>query len=558
VEEKYGKEGADADDDLLTSTSDEESEDDAGDLVTEHLDAEISATLQAIRNKDPRVYDAKIKFYSEVELAEQDAAKEGKVKPMFLKEYHRKNLLENSIGPSDEDAPRTYVQEQEALKQDIVKAMHAEAGDDSEDEEDGFLVRKTPRQEKSTSKNPIPDPAQADREPETFLSNFLSSRAWVPTSTTGFQELESDDDEEEDRADAFEAAYNLRFEDPEKSNEKLLSHARDAAAKYSVRREEKSGRKSQREKERQKKEEEKKKRETDRARLKKLRMEQMEGKIEKIRDAAGLSGKTVDIGEWATVLEEDWDDSRFDAEMRKRFGEDYYQGGGIDGSDDGSTSHSRRKKPKKPTWDDDIDIKDLVPDFEEGDEPNLAALSDDDDQIMEDANGVDSSQHKVKKSVRADAKATARRDRRLIEALVDQSLPLETAASSSKSFTPFRYRETTPTDFGLTALDILAADDAQLNEFVGLKKLAAWRDADRKKKDKKKLGKKARLRQWRRETFGTEEGPRQEEIFAPEPVRLVETAEEGPADVGTVREGERKKKRKRSSKPKTSSQFSNS
>jgi protein KRI1 len=556
VEEKYGKEGPDADDDLLTSTSDEESEDDAGELVTEGLDAEISATIQAIRNKDPRVYDANIKFYSEVELVEQDAAKEEKTKPMFLKDYHRKNLLEGSGAPVDEDAPRTYVQEQEALKQDIVKAMHAEAGEGSEDEEDGFLVRKTPRLEKSTSKITIPDPAQADREPETFLSNFLSSRAWVPTSTTGFQELESDDDEEDERADAFEAAYNLRFEDPEKSNEKLLSHARDAAAKYSVRREEKSGRKSQREKERQKREEEKKKRETERARLKKLRMEQMEGKIEKIRDAAGLSGKTVDIGEWATVLEEDWDDSRFDAEMRKRFGEDYYEGGAIDGSDDGSTSHSRRKKPKKPKWDDDIDIKDLVPDFEEGDEPNPAiALTDNEDKVMEDANGADSSQHKIKKSARADAKATARRDRRLIEALVDQSLPLEIAASSSKSFTPFRYRETTPTDFGLTPLDILAADDAQLNEFVGLKKLAAWRDADRKKKDKKKLGKKARLRQWRKETFGNEDGPRQEEIFAPEPVKLIEKAEEGQAEDGTVREGERKKKRKRSKKSNTLSQF---
>ncbi|KAG9626048.1 hypothetical protein KCU64_g18962, partial [Aureobasidium melanogenum] len=70
----------------------------------------------------------------------------------------------------------------------------------------------------------------------------------------------------------------------------------------------------------------------------------------------------------------------------------------------------------------------------------------------------------------------------------------------------FRYRETSPTSFGLTARDILFADDTALNEYAGLKKLATWRNEDKKKKDKKKLGKKARLRQWRKETFGNEEG----------------------------------------------------
>ncbi len=50
----------------------------------------------------------------------------------------------------------------------------------------------------------------------------------------------------------------------------------------------------------------------------------------------------------------------------------------------------------------------------------------------------------------------------------------------------------------------MAPSDAALNEFVGLKKLAAFRDPDRKRKDKKRLGKKARLRQWRRDNFGAE------------------------------------------------------
>jgi protein KRI1 len=551
VEEKYGKgKGtADDDEDSTTDSEDDVSEDDIGELVTEDLDAEISATLQAIRSKDPRVYDSNVKFYSEMEQAEAAAAKEGKEKPMFLKDYHRKTLLEGGV--EEDDVPRTYVQEQAALKQDIVKAMHAEGDEDTsaDEEKDGFLVRKTPKSKTTGADKPALDPTTADREPETFLSNFLASRAWIPTSASNFQPLDSDDEEDEQRAEVFEHAYNLRFEDPELSNQKLMSHARDAAAKYSVRREEKSGRKSIREKERAKKEDEKKKRETDRARLKKLRMEQVEQKIEKIREAAGLSGQDVDLGEWATFLEDEWDDSQFDEEMRTRFGDAYYQEE-AEGSEDGSATHSRRKRPKKPKWDDDIDIKDLVPDFNDEERPDPAlVLSDEgEDEEMEDA----PANPKAQKKDRADAKANARRDRRLIEQLVEQSLPLETASSSSKKFTPFRYRETSPNAFGLTPLDILAADDAQLNEFAGLKKLAAFRDPDRKRKDKKKLGKKARLRQWRKDTFGDGEGPRREEIFAPERVVEKKAGDEAEAEAegGVVREGDRKKKRKRAKKGK--------
>ena len=55
-----------------------------------------------------------------------------------------------------------------------------------------------------------------------------------------------------------------------------------------------------------------------------------------------------------------------------------------------------------------------------------------------------------------------------------------------------------PQTFGLTPLDILAASDAQLNEFVGLKKLAPYRSRAAKEGDAKKYGKKRRLREWRK------------------------------------------------------------
>jgi protein KRI1 len=275
----------------------------------------------------------------------------------------------------------------------------------------------------------------------------------------------------------------------------------------------------------------------------------MEARVQRIREAAGLKGKNIKLEEWSSVLEDDWDDDKFDQEMRKHFGDEYYEE--EDDLNDKSSS-KKKKAPKKPTWDDDLDIKDLVPDFEEDDEPaSVLALSDSDDDAEEDDPALTGSfARRNHKKEKADAKATARRDRRLIEQLVDQQLPLETAASSSKNFTPFRYRETSPVTFGLTPLDILVADDRQLNEFAGLKKLAAFRDPERKKMDKKKLGKKARLRQWRKDTFGTEEGAKLEEIFAPG--GLSEGAKSDAMEVdepgnenGDVKDGERKQKKKK-------------
>ncbi|KAK3044844.1 hypothetical protein LTS18_000202, partial [Coniosporium uncinatum] len=320
LEEKYGKYEADLNDD---DSSSDESEDDNGLLATEDLDAQMTATLQALRNKDPRVYDGKTTFYKEapegIKGSEVLPEQEKKEKPMYLKDYHRKNLLEGN-GTAEEEPPappKTYVQEQATLKNDLVKEMHAAADSDAEED---FLVRKKKSKhvEPETNgtstftkkeKTRIPSPAAADADPEGFLSNFMAARAWVPDDPSRIlHPFESDDEEEDERAEQFEHAYNLRFEDPEKANEKLMSHARDAAAKYSVRREELNPRKKKRESEREKREAEKREREVEISRLRKLKVDEMEERVKKIREAAGLKGRDLNLEQWKDVLEGDWDD----------------------------------------------------------------------------------------------------------------------------------------------------------------------------------------------------------------------------------------------------------
>ncbi|KAI7113752.1 hypothetical protein KC337_g18035, partial [Hortaea werneckii] len=586
-----GKGGA-SDEEDEEDSEDEESEDDDAELATEQLDAEIMDTLQAIRRKDPRVYDNSVKFYREFDPEKEGAQKEKKEKPMYLQDYHRANYLagaaEDEAEVEAEQPPRTFAQEQEDMRKELVGGMHAAAkdeqkanggaaGDDNEDEDD-FLVAKSkpqhdslpatttasastaPQQPNQNKRKRLTDAeiATAEKDPETYLSNFMAARAWLPSDGARWQAFDSDDSDDDRRADEFEEAYNMRFEDPSKSNEKLASFARDVG-KYGVRREEKSGRAKARERERERKEAEKREREEEKARLRKLKIEEAEEKVNRIRDAAGLRGKDIDLDQWKDIIEGDFDDAQWDQEMQRRFGDQYYAQDeeGADGSDvemEDAESGGGKKKAKKPKWDDDIDIHDLVPDFKDKDEnPNISLSDDDeadgdaegggaplptvkeevaikqeDDDSDSDDDDDDSSAPKKKKKTKkdrqqekADAKRAARKQRAQIEEIVDASLPLQhptlstTSSSSKKTGTQpttstmgFRYRATSPTSFGLSARDILFADDKQLNEFAGLKKFHSFREEEKKRRDRKKFSKKARLRQWRRETFGDVEEPR--------------------------------------------------
>ncbi len=559
---------ADSNEDSTSDSEDEdEDEDDAGKFATEALDSEIFATLNAIKAKDPRVYDKKTTFYSQLDDDRHepgDQTSTTKEKAMFLRDYHRENLLNGGKVDLENiaETPMTYNQEQEALKRSIVGEINAatagnpaseSSGDDMGNggEDDSFLVAK-PRKVRTAEQSPL-DVENADKDPETFLSNFMAARAWVPSERAHFQPLLSDDDEEDRKAEAFEQAYNFRFEDPAKSNEKLVSHARDIAAKYSVRREENNARRKQRDADRERKEAAKRERAQEKAQLRKLKIEEAEEKLGKIKKAAGLKGSGgLSQEDWARFLDDDWNDARWEEEMQKRFGEAYYAEDDVSSDENGRTANKKSRKLKKPKWDNDVEINDLVPDFDEG-EPTFELP----DEALEE--GVkrpkevhgDQTSRKDYEKDREDKKKGARKERRMIEQLVDDQVELDTAiAGNQKDAAGFRYRETSPLSFGLSARDILMADDSQLNEYAGLKKLAAFRDPNKKKRDQKHLGKKARLRQWRRDTFGDEKGPMVSAEVGPEADgettnRNEVNAVEGEADTGIETT---KKKRRRSKK----------
>lgn len=494
------------------------------------MDEQIQDTLQAIRRKDPRVYDEKVKFFTELdEQAQNNKGLERKIeKPMYLSDYHRRNLLESAAASEvQDDEPMSYAQQQDDLKNGIVKEMHDAAyGKGEHDSDDDFLIQKpsAPPEEspivRSKGKLPTVGLEGADRDPETFLSNFMSTKAWIPGAGTTMQPFESDDEEEDRQAELFEEAYNMRFEDPQASNEKLLSHARDAAARYSVRKETTNSRKKARESVQLKKEAARQARDEEKARFRKLKVSEIEEKIRKIKDAAGLRSKSLHEQDWSAFLDEGWDDNRWEQEMRERFGDDYYAD--HDSDDRNVVEGKSKRKIQKPKWEDDIEINDLVPDFDAAEHEKLGPSLTDDQQPTA-SGAIESHSDSDSKSVakpspksksnkrreRDESKREARLERRKVEQLVDDSMKVDDTLSkfSKKHAGHFRYRETSPIAYGLTPHDILMASDSQLNQYAGLKKLAAFRDSGKKRKDQKRLGKKARLRQWRKETFGNEQGP---------------------------------------------------
>ncbi|KAL8732319.1 MAG: hypothetical protein Q9181_004006 [Wetmoreana brouardii] len=588
LEEKYGKRpvsgkpnGDNSEPGNSTDTSsDSEDEDDEGILASGDLDKQVQATLEAIRAKDPRVYDKHATFYTNLEDgAEHQPTTTGtKDKPMYLGDYHRKNILQGITDIDENEGPPTFAQEQDNLKAAIIQEMHASVtktkanrrdtlgarSPEEEETDDEFLVAK-PSNAEELKERPrravnqgMLDINGAAQDPEKFLSDFMTTRAWIPHAGSKFVPFESDDEEEEKRADEFEEAYNLRFEHPSATNETLVSHARDAAARYSVRREATTGRKRARETERAKREAERQNREEEKAQLRKLRIADAEEKIQKIKDAAGLRYQDLELKDWSTFLNEGWNDDRWEEEMRKRFGDRYYADRDVDGDD--QSAATGKSTIKKPKWKDDINIQDLVPNFEDDEQlirRSQFTLSDIEPETdMARDSGSDHSYTRMDNAAKVtvtkkqrlreknDRQRQARKERRQIEQLVDKSLKVDNklADMGTKHAAFFRYRETSPVAYGLTAQDILMASDSQLNQYAGLKKLAAFRDLSKKSKDRKRLGKKARLRQWRKDTFGNELGAQKTlaDLLVDQEVRGNEPLMK---QAGNVVEGSRREKR---------------
>lgn len=458
----------------LDESSSSEEEDEYGELLTQDVDKGINEVLKTIRDKPQELLDKDKKFFDNVGENEEKEEKTQQMKPMHLKDYHRMNYL-NGGGDAeeeedDDDGEKPYAVQQRIDQDAIIKAIH----DDDNDDDGEFLTK---RQDQ-----PQIEPAEIDKSDEqNFLQNFIDGKGWLPKNVdkkTGkevlptYNEIVEDDEEFDDIADKFESAYNFRYEDPNAAE--IVSYARD---QNTIRRKEESSRKRHRErkKEQQKQDESKYKEEINK--LKKAKTNEVLSKLDQIKQVLGND----EVGNLFSEkdLEGDFEGSEWDKRMQQVFNDEFYNREDSD--------------PKK--WGND----DLI----------------DSDDENDDEEAPKKSKTKQKKEEKQKQKQEKKELLDTAEKIVDENLDAAMDDANIKkpdSQTTFRYREVSPESFGLSSRDILMADDKDLNEFVGLKKLASYRDPEKKQKDKRKYSKKRRLNEWRRSVFDDENGPQDERL----------------------------------------------
>ncbi|KFH67167.1 hypothetical protein MVEG_07690 [Podila verticillata NRRL 6337] len=590
---KYGyTKNADLDYDSYDSEDDEE-EDEFGELVTPAVDGQIMKTIGLIRAQDPKIYQATSHFFipSEMEKArqawKQKQAEEKKNKPMNLKDYHRKVLLEDGGMVDEEETMKreedmTHVEQQEYLKREMKDAFRGGDDDEEDDDEDSFFTQKAKTKEdedaeeedykrflmesmgsKSGGAAAFQDWREYKNAPnmdkdEAFLMDYILNRGWIDKSQKktphykeivreeDFDELEKSEDEL-DAADEFESKYNFRFEDAE--GNKLMGYAR--TVDDSVRNKD-DARKRQRQAAKERKKEEKVKKLEELKRAKNLKKKEIFDRLKQIQEITG--NKTVGFDE--IDLETEFNPEDYDQKMESMFSDKYY-----DEEDENA----------KPVFDDDIDTADYensdddASEAEEGGEedaqeeaPEEAEPEEEqaydnyegyegeegyydengeyygeggeEEDIMMDADYLPGGENFGKAPKKETKKEKAKREKEE-KKLAKQAgangvrtaaAALEAAKSTldqdkKKDFnsyldeyyqldyedmigdlpTRFRYHKVKPSNFGLSPVEILLADDKDLNEFVSLKKFAPYRRPDEQENDIKKYSKKNRVQMFR-------------------------------------------------------------
>ncbi|TRZ07873.1 hypothetical protein HGM15179_019238 [Zosterops borbonicus] len=497
---------------------------------------EFYRTLALLKSRDPRIYQKDAEFYTRGDSKEdedddeddEDEDEEGDeeppARPMFLKDYERKVVLEKEGKYVDEEyeedekaaakrrkveSSRSYVEEQRELR-DRLRAFVADSDEEEGEGQGGGALLKPrlqTREEKEQEQQqyllwlrgqaePPPEPLQ-DLEPlqrfwtdpglepgEKFLRDFLLGNGRDQEGEEEDDEgapqdpLEDSSEEGEqflEQQQEFERRHNFRFEEPGAAQVQTFPRLIPSSVR---RRDER--RKEKREQTRQRKRKERERRREELKQLKNLKRQELEERLRKIREASGGSGAAVGIS--GAELEEDFDPQGHDRMMAEWFGEEFYgraeeekpQFQEEEGLDDDwnwdSWTGREEEPPREPHCEDPDFVMDA--DFVPGAPPDPAAPPG-----------------------RAPPEVTfgkRRRKSRFQEALEREKPPFDPASGPFERYLDefysldfedvvgdlpcrFKYRRVLPCDFGLSTDEILAADDKELNRWCSLRKTCMYR-----------------------------------------------------------------------------------
>jgi len=518
----------------------ESSSDEEEDAMPREEGLQVMHVLNMIRKKDPAIYKPDAVFFKKDEPdassgddeADDSAAASAAPKRKTVKDIVRDQVLaaaeagKDDAFEDDEQVPvakpwvhmgdKVYDAEQQALRAAVLQAgLPLQDSEDEDEDEDDFMQQsKKPLAAAEASAEPKVDDAvlQSAREwvgavhraapqvdedkilnleaagtgemteqAKDYLKWFTATRAWEGDAADDADADSIDEDADAlDKADAFEATYNFRFEDPDGAM--IATHPRNTEA--SLRRKE-SKRKRQREAKAERRAEDKAEREEEQKRLINLKREEEQQRMEKL---LGEAGKGLDQARAAKVLAAleagEWNEADYDKLMTSAFGDEYYM------EDEGEGDEAGAVKPTAPAWmlTGDSDGEDAAAaaaassggasgatqqgNHDSDEESTAGAALDEDEDVEEGATAISTAQLAAQLSAAS---------RRVVEAAVadaEADIGYEDVIAGGTIKTKFKYRSVPASDFGLATDTILRAPDKLLNTFVGLKKIAPYRDSE--------------------------------------------------------------------------------
>ena len=506
---------------LLDDQSSSSSEDEDDGYVSQKTERQILETILKIRNKDSSIYNPEARFYSDDEEKSEDEADQGKKrdKPVYLKDVMYKEAMEVAErgGYDDEDKDdrgyrergeagrgKSYVEEQADLKKAFLTAFDEDVegegrrdggdggdGQKAENGEDVFggVLKKSGRVREEAevtdaetqrlvdqifSKGAAGNskgngPVEGDRQEamtanDRFLRDYILKQAWMKGSDDEYDDPDLDggdgegmdgeqeeDEEAYEAAENFEANYNFRFEEP--GGAEIATYPRTIEGtvrkkddRRAQKRQEKAARKAAEEEERRR----------ELKQLKNLKKMEIENKLKEIKNIAGSGAAEEDL--IGKLLDGEFDPEAHDKAMAEAFGEDYYEQG--DEEEDLEDEEFDRKLAAMAAYSSDEETHPdtiaamLAKRTGKGDNDGASNL---DDKYVEDE----------------DEKQDPEAAKEDVKKLLDEYYKLDYEDYVGGVPTRFKYKQVEPETFGLSFEDILMMDDKELNQVIGMKRVAA-------------------------------------------------------------------------------------